>query len=73
MPEPTPNAASKPSPFVLWRQSCDVYRQGTEAQRDLYHDLMVKHGHIVKAKPGENRNLPCGWPGLPPAPDEAST
>ena len=34
------------------------------AIRDRYRELMVEHGHLIPAKPGENRNLPCGWPGV---------
>jgi hypothetical protein len=36
---------------------------------------MIEHGHIVKRKPGEDGNLPCGWPGnrLPADPDDLLT
>jgi hypothetical protein len=64
---------TRPSPFALWTQSCDEHGQGTDAQRSRYRELMIEHGHIVKAKPGADRNLPCGWPGLPAAPDDLLT
>lgn len=52
------------SPFQLWMQS--IHEKGMndpEGQRERYLELMREEGHIVKAKPGEDRNLPCGWPG----------
>jgi hypothetical protein len=58
-----------PSPMELYAQAEGRHPNDPEARGRLYHDLMVEHGHIVKAKPGEDCNLPCGWPGLPPAPD----
>lgn len=56
------------SPSELWFQAREEHPRDNEACRVRYHELMVEHGHIVKAEPGEDRNLPCGWPGLPPAP-----
>lgn len=52
------------SPAVLYAMAEDEHPNDPEARRRRYHDLMVEHGHIVKAKPGEDGNLPCGWPHL---------
>lgn len=54
--------ASSP-PYKLWRQAEAEHPDDEMARRLRYHDLMVEHGHIVKAEPGQDRNLPCGWPG----------
>ena len=53
---------NKPSPYQLYYQALEEYPVDPKAKRKRYHDLMVEHGHIVTAEPGEDRNLPCGWP-----------
>lgn len=58
------------SPAVLYAQAEDEHPNDPEKRRQRYLELMREHGHIVKAKPGEDRNLPCGWPHLPPAPGQ---
>jgi hypothetical protein len=54
------------SPHVLWRKASAEYPDDRTACRDRYIELMREHGHIVKAEPGQDRNLPCGWPGRRP-------
>lgn len=44
-----------PSPFELWQQA-----SGDAAR---YRELLVEHGHLVRREPGDDGNLPCGWPG----------
>jgi hypothetical protein len=51
------------SPYALWSRALREHPTDEDARRKRYHDLMVEHGHIVKAEPGTDRNLPCGWPG----------
>lgn len=33
-----------------------------EVDRDLYRGLMMAAGYIVSRRPGDDGNLPCGWP-----------
>lgn len=56
---------NRTSPHALWEQAAREHPNDELARSKRYHDLMVEHGHIVKASPGEDRNLPCGWPHLP--------
>ena len=60
------------SPGRLWYQAAEEHPGDKEARTARYLDLMREHGHIVEAKPGEDRNLPCGWPGTR-ATDQRST
>lgn len=53
------------TPFELWTQADQEHPGNASARGSRYRELMRKHGHLVDAKPGEPRNLPCGWPGLP--------
>lgn len=62
--------ADRPHPAALWRQATDeidaACRAGGDPMADpgpRYRELMREHGHLVPLEPGENRNLPCGWPG----------
>lgn len=41
-----------------------LYQHAQETGID-YIELMKAAGHIIPRKPGDPRNLPCGWPGLP--------
>ncbi|MGH9095134.1 MAG: hypothetical protein ACRDXE_08230 [Acidimicrobiales bacterium] len=50
-----------PDPAALWRQA-ENETDGEADRRARYLELMREHGHIVAARPGEDRNLPCGWP-----------
>ncbi len=45
----------RPSPFELWQQA--------KGDRAEYRRLLWEHGHLVKREPGDDPNLPCGWPG----------
>jgi hypothetical protein len=42
------------SPYALWR-----FAGGGE----LYRKLMFEIGYLVPKQPGDDGNLPCGWPG----------
>lgn len=58
---------SRPSPGALWMQAHTETRdlpsfQRGQKCRERYIELMREHGHIVPAKPGDRRDLPCGWP-----------
>jgi hypothetical protein len=56
------------SPHKLWRRSgggvidldTGMY---VSADADLYRRLMVAAGYLVPKQPGDDGNLPCGWPG----------
>lgn len=49
--------ADRPSPFELW--------QLAKGNRVEYRRLLREHGHLVERQPGDDLNLPCGWPGTP--------
>lgn len=51
---------SKPTLYECW-----VKAGGNTADfdRDRYRELLIEHGHLVPAAPGQDKNLPCGWPG----------
>lgn len=55
------------TPNALWRQAEAEHPGDPDARDARYLDLMREHGHVVKAKPGQDRNLPCGWPHKPSA------
>ncbi len=61
------------SPMQLWLQAEQEHPIDGDGRRRRYIELMRAEGHIVKAKPGEDRNLPCGWPGLPSKIDDLVT
>lgn len=46
---------SRPSPYELWKQA------GEDGVR--YRALLREYGLLVDRKPGDDPNLPCGWPG----------
>lgn len=46
--------------YECWVASMDA-PPGT--QRDRYRELLRENGHLVPRKPGDDPNLPCGWPG----------
>lgn len=45
----------RPSPYELWRQA--------NGNGDGYRRLLREHGHLIDRQPGDDGNLPCGWPG----------
>src|SRR5438046_2731118 len=53
----------RPSPGVLWQQAEAEHPDDIDAHRRRYRELMREHGHLVERKPGDDPNLPCGWPG----------
>jgi hypothetical protein len=59
----------KPSPHELWAQAVEETAEmwhGQEREDALdrrYRGLMREHGYLVDRKPGDDPNLPCGWPG----------
>lgn len=63
-PDPDPT-----TPHALWVEAQAAFPNDAEAAARHYAELMVDFGHLVPRKPGEDRNLPCGWPHEPPAPD----
>ena len=69
-------AGRRVSPGFLWMQAHDEVlsrhhfasvEETTRDHRDeirvRYLELMCEHGHLVERKPGDDPNLPCGWPG----------
>jgi hypothetical protein len=55
-----------PSPIELHRQAeNEKASEGLPAIRHRYLELMREHGYLVPKKPGDDPNLPCGWPGKP--------
>lgn len=54
---------SAPSPYELWKQALDEHPDDREAMRNRYRDLLIENLHLVPRKPGDDGNLPCGWPG----------
>lgn len=57
--QPQQAAAPKPSVYECWVESMQA-PPGT--QRDRYRELLREHGHLVPREPGDDGNLPCGWP-----------
>lgn len=55
------------SPSDLWHQAGAEHPDDVAARRQRYRDLCAEHGVTTPARPGESRNLPCGWPGEPAA------
>ena len=53
----------RPSPGVLWMQAQQEHPQDIAARSARYKELLREHGHLVERKPGDDPNLPCGWPG----------
>lgn len=52
-----------PSPSELHAQAVrEVDAARADKIRERFHELMKEHGHIVPAQPGDDPNLPCGWP-----------
>lgn len=53
------------SPFHLWTRAggCVLHNEITHADDELYRDLMIAAGYVVPRRPGDDGNLPCGWPG----------
>lgn len=55
-----------PSPNELYKQADRECRasglDGPHPRRLRYMELMREHGHIVPKQPGDDGNLPCGWP-----------
>jgi hypothetical protein len=50
--------SERPSPYALWRQSCDEHPQGSDAQRTRYRELLLEHGHIILKDPTAHRPVP---------------
>lgn len=51
------------SPRELFDMAERQFPHLPKARAERYKALMVEAGHIVvKRKPGESANLPCGWP-----------
>jgi hypothetical protein len=56
------------SPGTLWvqayRETKDLpsFERG-EKCRARYRELLTEHGLLVRREPGDDRTLPCGWPG----------
>lgn len=59
---PRVRAVSRSAPGVLWMQAHEEHPTDTAARRERYRELLREHGHLVDRKPGDDPNLPCGWP-----------
>jgi hypothetical protein len=53
----------RPSVGALWRQARDEHPADNDARKRRFIELLREHGHVVDRKPGDDPNLPCGWPG----------
>lgn len=53
----------RPSPGALWMQAQKEHPEDVAAASARYRELLREHGHLVERKPGDDPNLPCGWPG----------
>ncbi len=60
----------KPSPYDLWHQAGDEFPDNEAARRIRYVALMREHRYLRPTLPGEDPNLPCGWPGKRSEPEE---
>ncbi len=50
-------------PVELWRRAGGSAEGGDRCDGALYARLMEIAGYLMPATPGEDTNLPCGWPG----------
>lgn len=48
--------------FSCWAKARREHPDDLDKQRFRYIELLREQGHVVKRKPGESVNLPCGWP-----------
>lgn len=57
--------SGRPAPSTLWAQAEGEHPTDPAARRARYRELMLEHGHLRLAEPGESSALPCGWkPGV---------
>lgn len=53
---------ARPAPSSLWQQAAREHPHDPDARRRRYVELLREHGHVVDRQPGDDGNLPCGWP-----------
>lgn len=52
------------SVFDCWQQAAQENPgEAAFTRRRRYLELLSEHGHLVEREPGDDGNLPCGWPG----------
>jgi hypothetical protein len=54
--------SDRPSLGELWHVAYAEHGNAEEKRRERYRELLLEHGHLVERKPGDDPNLPCGWP-----------
>jgi hypothetical protein len=59
------SCAERTDPAGLWARAQIEHPHDGEARRSRYLELMREHCHLVERQPGDDGNLPCGWPGQP--------
>lgn len=48
--------------YACWEKARQEFPDDPERRKYRFVELLWEHGHVVKRKPGESVNLPCGWP-----------